>query len=53
MKSIFHLTTFAFVVAKLAGYIDWSWWLVFTPSIVGVVVGLSVLAGVVWLATKS
>lgn len=32
----FHLVTLAFVCLKLAHFIDWSWWLVFLPSIVGV-----------------
>jgi len=33
----FGLLTLIFVVAKIFNYVDWSWWLVFTPSIVGLV----------------
>jgi len=29
------LLTIVFVIAKIVGFIDWSWWLVFTPTIVG------------------
>lgn len=34
--------TLIFVVAKLVGLINWSWWLVFTPLIICVVVSLIV-----------
>lgn len=30
---IFHLATLAFIVLKLMHVIDWSWWLVFAPTI--------------------
>lgn len=26
--------TLVFVVSKILGYIDWSWWLVFSPFII-------------------
>jgi len=29
-----HLLTIIFVVAKLAGVINWSWWLVLLPSLI-------------------
>lgn len=35
----FGILTLLFVVAKLAGAIDWSWWLVFAPAIFGGVLG--------------
>lgn len=28
---ILEILTLIFVVAKIGGYIDWSWWLVFAP----------------------
>lgn len=28
-----NLLTLIFVIAKLAGVISWSWWLVFSPTI--------------------
>ena len=45
-----HMLTIIFVIAKLAEYIHWSWWLVFLPSIIGLLMGLLLLAGVVGLA---
>lgn len=30
--------TLIFTVFKLLGVINWSWWLVFLPSIIGVIV---------------
>lgn len=39
--------TLIFVVFKMLGYIDWSWWIVFSPMLVGGVIALVflVLAG--------
>lgn len=31
---IFSVLTIVFVIAKLGGYIAWSWWLVFSPLLV-------------------
>lgn len=28
---ILEILTVVFVVAKLAGYLDWSWWIVLSP----------------------
>jgi hypothetical protein len=39
--SLSSILTIIFVVAKLMGIIDWSWWLVFAPTIIAV--SLSVL----------
>lgn len=33
----FSLLTIVFVIAKLVGWVNWSWWIVATPMIVGVV----------------
>lgn len=41
----FHLITVIFIIAKIVGYTNWSWWLVFLPSIVSVAVGLAILLG--------
>lgn len=30
--SFFNILTIIFVVAKILGFINWSWWLVFTPT---------------------
>jgi hypothetical protein len=49
------ILTVIFVVSKLAGWIDWSWWLVFLPAYGGMVLGLLIfaLAGVLCLAAWS
>lgn len=39
-----HLLTLIFVLAKLFKAITWSWWLVFTPSIISVCLGLMIIA---------
>lgn len=39
------ILTLIFVVAKLLGVIDWSWWLVFAPTLIGVGIGLTILLG--------
>ena len=39
-----HILTIIFVIAKILGYIDWSWWLVFLPSLISLGLGL-----VIWL----
>ena len=39
-----HILTIIFVIAKIVGYIEWSWWLVLLPSIISI--GLSI---VTWL----
>ena len=32
--------TVIFVIAKILGYINWSWWLVFMPLIVRIALGV-------------
>lgn len=39
----FSLLTLIFVIAKIFGYIDWSWLLVFTPTIIGVVLFFAII----------
>lgn len=46
----FHLLTIVFVCAKILTLIDWSWWLVFLPSIIAFVIALLMIFGVVGLA---
>jgi hypothetical protein len=41
---ILHVATLLFVTLKSLGYIDWSWWLVFAPSIFAFVMGTLILA---------
>lgn len=46
----FHLLTLIFVCAKILTLIDWSWWLVFLPSIIAFGIALLMVFGVVGLA---
>ena len=39
--------TIVFVIFKILGYINWSWWLVFLPVIIGAGIGLLILIGVI------
>lgn len=48
----FGLLTIVFVVAKLFGVINWSWWLVFSPIIVGFVIALVLIIGFIILVAK-
>jgi hypothetical protein len=45
--SLSSILTIIFVVAKLMGVIDWSWWLVFAPTIINV--GLALIAFMILL----
>jgi len=46
--------TIAFIVLKLTGYIDWSWWWVWSPMLIGAgLFFLIVLPIVLLLAMKS
>ena len=44
---ILEILTAIFIILKLCGTIDWSWWLVLLPEIVAVVlyVGWTILVG--------
>lgn len=39
----FHILTLVLVLAKLFGHFPYSWWLVFTPSIISFGIGLLIL----------
>ena len=38
---VLHLLTIVFAIAKILGYVSWSWWIVFLPTIISV--GLTIL----------
>lgn len=44
---ILSILTIIFVIAKITGFLNWSWWLVFAPLLVSI--GLTVLIVVVVL----
>ncbi len=52
MTKFLGLLSLIFVVAKLANWIDWSWWLVFSPIIAAAVVALLIIAGSTWFLVK-
>lgn len=51
LKHWAHLLTLVFVAAKLFGAVNWSWWVVFSPSLVvfGVAIFLILILGIVSL----
>lgn len=50
------ILTIIFVICKIFGFIDWSWWIVFLPLWGFPALGISILAsvgivaGIIWLA---
>jgi hypothetical protein len=48
------LLTIVFIVLKLIGKIDWSWWWVLSPLWIGAAVALAVItvAVILWRVTK-
>lgn len=50
----FEVLTLIFVVLKLTGQIDWSWWLVLLPEIIAVAIYIIcfVIFGVIFGRTK-
>ena len=47
------LLTIVFIVLKLTGHIDWSWWLVLAPAWVSFIVGVLIVWGVGELKIKA
>ena len=47
-----NILTVIFVIAKITGYIDWSWWLVFAPTLFSFVLFLSITALALFVGTK-
>lgn len=45
-----YILTLIFVIAKIMGYIAWSWWLVFLPLYGGFAIGLVVFSIVAFVA---
>lgn len=43
MTKFLGLLSLIFVVAKLANWIDWSWWLVFSPALTALALGVALL----------
>lgn len=49
-----EILTIVFVVLKLLGVVSWSWWLVFLPEIIAVViyVGIFIVNLLIWRSWK-
>ena len=48
----FSLLGIVFIVLKLTGYIDWSWWIVLSPIWGSFLVGILILIFLIWLTNK-
>lgn len=48
----FALLTILFIGLKLTGYIDWSWWLVLSPLLIGIVIASLFVITIVLLVAK-
>ena len=43
----------AFIILKLCGVINWSWWVVFLPTIVGLVIGIIItVLVIIWFKSS-
>ena len=46
------LLTIAFIVLKLTGYIDWSWWWVLSPLWIGFLLFVLIFGIILFIAIK-
>jgi hypothetical protein len=46
------LLTILFIGLKLTNFIAWSWWLVLSPMLIVIVLGLAALGVIVWVAVS-
>ena len=49
----FEVLSLIFVIAKITGYIAWSWWWVFAPIIVHAILVIVILAIVLFIVILS
>ena len=47
---ILDVLTIIFVVLKLCNVIDWSWWWVLSPALIGIALGIIML--IIYIALK-
>jgi hypothetical protein len=50
--NLLNILTVVFVIAKITGYIDWSWWLVFAPTLFSFIFFLAIAAFALFVGTK-
>lgn len=48
----FSLLGIVFIVLKLTGYIDWSWWIVLSPIWGSMLIGILILIFFIWYTNK-
>jgi hypothetical protein len=46
------LLTILFIGLKLTNFIAWSWWLVLSPMLIVIVIGLAALGVIVWIGVS-
>lgn len=46
-----EVLTLIFIVLKLVGVVSWSWWVVFSPEIIGVIV-VAYIYFLAWLGNR-
>ncbi len=47
-----NVLTVIFVIAKITDYIDWSWWLVFSPTLFSIALFLTIATLAIFAGTK-
>jgi hypothetical protein len=52
MESLATLLTVVFVALKLTGHIHWSWFWVISPIWIDALLGVFILAFIVWLRSR-
>lgn len=50
--NLINILTVVFVIAKITGYIDWSWWLVCAPTLFSFIFSLAIAAFALLVGTK-
>ena len=48
--SLLNILTIIFVISKILGFINWSWWLVFTPTFISIGIFILVVVFAIVLA---
>jgi hypothetical protein len=50
--NLINILTVIFVIAKITGYINWSWWLVFAPTLISITLFVVIAALALFVGTK-
>jgi hypothetical protein len=49
---LLSILTVIFVIAKILGYITWSWWLVLAPTLIHVTIALGIIGIALWTTSN-